>query len=389
MSRLPEPPGWHLWRWTTRPLRLLDDGARTGDVFALRLWRPAVVGYRPDWNRAVLGDLDTFRSRGSLSGLTPYLAGGVVAADQPEHGLRRRDLNPHFHRRALTGLGGTLAGIADQHLPHGRFDALAWSGRVVRRMLNASLFGGRLPDRLLAAFLAPLHRRVPSPLVPRPRLIGRTDRALAEVLADPPAGSLAAALVGLDDLATELRIALAAGYDTTAHSLAFALWHLAGAPEWRHPAGLPRVLDEVHRMYPAGWLGSRIARRDTVAAGTTIRAGTLVLYSPYLTHRDPSLWRHPDEFRPERFDDGRPAWGYLPFAAGRRTCLGVHLARQILLAALQPFCQESLAQVRGDPALRAGLTLRPHGPLILARGPAAGAASGAGQVPRDVARSGR
>src|SRR6201989_3111295 len=71
---LPEPPGWpalgHLWPWTASPLRLLEAGARSAPVFRLRLWRPALVGYRPEWNRAVLGDLDTFRSRGSLSGLS-------------------------------------------------------------------------------------------------------------------------------------------------------------------------------------------------------------------------------------------------------------------------------------------------------------------------------
>ena len=69
---LPEPPSLpalgHLWQWTVSPLRLLEAGARTGPVFRLRLWRPAVVGYRPEWNRAILSDLTTFRSRGSLSG---------------------------------------------------------------------------------------------------------------------------------------------------------------------------------------------------------------------------------------------------------------------------------------------------------------------------------
>ncbi len=40
-------------------------------MFSLRLWRKALVGYRPDWNRLVLGDLDGFRSRRSLSQLSP------------------------------------------------------------------------------------------------------------------------------------------------------------------------------------------------------------------------------------------------------------------------------------------------------------------------------
>src|SRR6185436_6602462 len=72
-----------LWRWTREPIGLLTEKAAAAPVFELRLWRPAVVGYRPEWNRAILGDLETFRAKSSLSDLTPYLAGGVVHADVP------------------------------------------------------------------------------------------------------------------------------------------------------------------------------------------------------------------------------------------------------------------------------------------------------------------
>lgn len=378
MTVLPGPDAQrllgHLYRWTSDPVRLLEDGARHGPVFELRLWRRVIVGYRPQWNREVLGDLDTFRSRGSLSGLCPYLAAGVVHTDVPQHADRRRALNPHFHSRALAGLADTLRSIVDRELPAGPFEALTWSGATVRRMLNAVLFAGRLDDALLARFLGPLHRPAPHPLIPRPRLFHRVDKAIAGVIADAPPGSLPAALAGTGDAVDavdELRIALAAGYDTTAHTLAFALWHLAGAPEWRHAETVDAVIDEVLRLYPAGWLGSRVTSRDATAAGIDIPAGTLVLYSPYLTHRDPELWREPAAFRPERFltdpEHRRPAWGYLPFAAGRRTCLGSHLARLMLRTALTPFSRGALTRVRGDPAVSAAITLRPRGPLHLCR----------------------
>jgi cytochrome P450 len=345
----------------------MSDGARTGPVFQLRLWRPVLVGYRPEWNRAVLGDLDTFRSRGSLSGLTPYLCGGVVHSDVPEHDPRRRELNPHFHSRAIEVLAGRLRQVAEAEVADGPIEALIWAGRVVRRMLNAAFFAGRLPDELLAAFFAPLQRENPAPLLPRPLLFRRLDTAIARVLTDPPPDTLAAALSGMDSAVEEIRIALAAGYDTTAHTLAWALWHLAGAPQWRHRETLALALDETLRLYPAGWLGSRVAHRDTSAAGVDIPAGRMVLYSPFLTHRDPLLWADPAAFRPDRFAEGRPAWGFIPFSAGRRTCLGAHLARRMLSAALEPFCDGKLAQLRGDPAIRASITLRPAGPLWIER----------------------
>ncbi|MEV6964679.1 cytochrome P450 [Hamadaea sp. NPDC051192] len=359
-----------LWRWVRDPVALLTERAAVAPVFELSLWRRAVVGYCPEWNRTVLGDLATFRAAGSLSGLTPYLAGGVVHSDVPEHDERRRDLNPSFHNRSLAVLLDRLDEVAARRAPAAEFEALEWASDIVRHLLNAAFFGGRLPDRLLRAFLSPLHRPMPHPLLPRPRLFHRIDRHIEAVLADPPPGTLAAALSGMPGAAEEIRVALAAGYDTTAHTLAWAAWHLAGAPEWRTPDALPAVLDEVLRLYPAGWIGSRVAAADVTVAGTDIPAGTLVLYSPYLTHRDPGLWPDPGVFRPERFTaagPGRPSWGFLPFSAGRRTCLGAHLARAMLRSALLPCLDGRLTQLDGDPTPRAGLTLQPRGPLGIAR----------------------
>jgi cytochrome P450 len=382
---LPEPPSLpvlgHLWQWTASPLRLLEEGARTGPVFRLNLWRPAIVGYRPAWNRAVLSDPATFRSHGSLSGFSPYLAAGIVHTDAPQHRPRRRGLNKPFSARALAILEDRLAAMAEASRPRGEFEALSWSTALVQDMLNVALFGGALPAGLLTRFLRPLDHRLPVPMLPRPRLFRLMDAAIAAIVADPAPGSITAHLAAAaqnapatdgrtaaQETAEDLRVALAAGYDTTSHTLAWAAWHLATHPRWRDPQLLPLFVDEILRRYPAGWLGSRVAGQDTTAAGVAIPAGTLVLYSPYLTHHDPALWHNPRFIRPERFTAGRPAWSYLPFAAGPRTCLGAHLAQLILRTALTPLCRGELAQVGGDPAIAVGLTLRPRGPLQLRAG---------------------
>jgi cytochrome P450 len=373
---IPEPPGLpalgHLWQWTASPLRLLEAGARAGPVFGLRLWRPAIIGYQPEWNRAILSDLGTFRSRGSLSGLSPYLAAGIVHTDAPRHRPRRRGLSPHFSGRALADLEDQLAAVAEARRPRGDFEALSWSAALVQDMLNVALFGGALPASLLSRFLRPLHRGLPAPMLPRPRVFRRVETAIAAALASPVPGSIAARLAAAatggrepadPETVEDLRVSLAAGYDTTSHTLAWAAWHLAAHPAWRDPQALPPFIDEILRRYPAGWLGSRVAARDSIAGGVPVPAGTLVFYSPYLTHHDPGLWDNPHLIRPERFASGRPAWSYLPFAAGPRTCLGTHLARLILRTALAPLCRGDLARAGGNPAISVGLTLRPRGPL--------------------------
>jgi cytochrome P450 len=119
--RLPEPRGFpvfgHLPRWAASPLELLEEGARLGPVFGLRLGLRAVVGTSPAWNRLVLGDLETFRSRGSLSGVVPYLAGGVILTDAPAHKARRAELNAPYHRGSLEALRARSGGCSRRSPP--------------------------------------------------------------------------------------------------------------------------------------------------------------------------------------------------------------------------------------------------------------------------------
>lgn len=356
-----------LKRWTSDPLRLLEEGAARGPVFDLRLWRRVTVGSSPEWNRAVLGDLDTFRSKGSLSQLSPYLSAGVVSQDNPGHRARRAQLNPTFHRRAVTTAFATSFGdLVRDSLPVGEFDTNRWASQVVLSMLTRAFFGHTFPRPVLESFVAPLDSPMPGPLLRRPLRIRTMDAALRSAFVAPETGSLAELFAAIDGGVDEARVVFAAAYDTTAHSLAFALWELAARPDLNEPEHTARVVEETLRLYPSGWIGSRICTTDTVVEGVAIPAGRMVLYSPYLTHRS-DLWPDAESFRPERFDDPTPAWGYIPFSAGERTCLGAGLATLMLRSAVSAFAGADLGRVAGDGAIRGGLTLGPAGPLRLRR----------------------
>jgi cytochrome P450 len=362
-----QPAIGHLGRWGRQPLPLLEEGAALGPVFGLRLWRSTIVGYSPDWNRFVLSDLELFRSRGSMSGLSPHLAAGIVQTEAPRHRQRRAELNPAFARRSVSALRPRILEVLDRALPTGEFDAVAWSAAVTREILAATFFGGALPASMLAAFLRPLDSPLPGPLLRRPALFRRMNRALEQALPAAPQGCLATAFRDLPGGLDEVRVALSAGYDTTAHTMAWLLYHAGRQPGLLAAEQRPLAVNEVLRLYPAGWLGSRRAARDTVFGDIPIARGTLVLYSPYLTHRDRQLWPAPLEFRPQRFSEPLPAWGFLPFAAGERSCLGSAYARLVLDAVLEAFDGSRLSVVAGDPRPRAGITLAPCGPLVLRR----------------------
>lgn len=65
----------------------------------------------------------------------------------------------------------------------------------------------------------------------------------------------------------------------------------------------------------------------------TAPADTAILISPYLIHRDPRHWPNPDRFNASRWTlphTKRHRYAYLPFGAGPRVCIGLHLAEVLL-----------------------------------------------------------
>jgi cytochrome P450 len=191
------------------------------------------------------------------------------------------------------------------------------------------------------------------------------NQAMQDCITHAPAGTMAAAFRDLPNGPEELRVAVSAGYDTTAHTLAWLLGHVAQRPELLTSDPHSAVINEVLRLYPAGWVGSRRCTADAEFGGYHIRRGSLVLYSPYLTHRDPGLWPDPLSFRPERFGYGAAAWSFIPFAAGERTCLGRSFAQLVLSTVLDVMAGHDLRFTAGSMRPRTGITLRPDGPLHL------------------------
>lgn len=362
------PYAGHFPRWGRAPLELLEEGARLGKLFALRLGVPAVVGYSPDWNKRLLGDTATFVSAGGFSAVVPHLAGGVILTDAPGHKVRKGELNRPFSKGALETLRGRVKIALDKVRPSGEFDALAWADKAALAMLNAAYFSGEFPSPALHTYLAPLRAPFPAPMWPRPLLFARTGaelRRLARRRLEGGGDDLLAHLARLPGGLTEARVSLAAAHDTTTHTLAWALWLLARHPEWRTAEGLAPLLKETLRLYPSGWIGSRRTARPVDFGGTHLPRGTLALYSPYLSGRDPDLWDAAEAFRPQRWESSPPAWSYLPFGGGARLCLGVHLANLLLTEALALFLDGDLIAIRGDPTPLPGVTIGPRGPLVV------------------------
>ena len=117
---------------------------------------------------------------------------------------------------------------------------------------------------------------------------------------------------------------MAAGYETTSGALAWAAYTLltlpgawdAAAAEVDHVLGgkpptadrldaltyLNGVVHETLRLYSPGVISARRVMRDLRFDGHRIRAGRLLIFSAYVTHRLPELWPEPRQFRPQRWN---------------------------------------------------------------------------------------
>ena len=150
---------------------------------------------------------------------------------------------------------------------------------------------------------------------------------------------------------------IVAGSDTTAVSLTYLVWTLL-RPQHRQIkekllieiASLPvdagmtdiislkflrQVIDESLRLYGAA-PGSlpRIAPSEGAELGKYfVPGGTTVSVQAYTLHRDGNVFADPERFMPERWENPNQEMkdAFMPFGAGSRICLGIHLALQELM----------------------------------------------------------
>ena len=183
---------------------------------------------------------------------------------------------------------------------------------------------------------------------------------------------------------------LLASHETTANALAWT-WYLlarhAGrrstparrdrrGPWERPPSDWPEmsptlpftrmVLAESMRLYPPAWLLARVAVEDHEARGYVVPAGSFVVLSPWVVHRNASYFPEPERFDPDRWraerHNGRPRFSYFPFGGGSRGCMGEAFAWMegvLLLAVIAQRWRFRLLDESSHPEMRPALTLTP------------------------------
>ncbi|KAK1549782.1 hypothetical protein Q3G72_007762 [Acer saccharum] len=158
---------------------------------------------------------------------------------------------------------------------------------------------------------------------------------------------------------------IAGGTDTSATTMEWAMSELMKQPNliekateeldrvigrerWVEEKDIPQlpyinaIMKETMRKHPvAVLLAPHLAQEDCNVAGYDIRKGTRVFINSWSIGRDSSFWDEPEEFRPERFLQGKvdmdvkgQSFELLPFGSGRRMCPGYSLGLKMIRSSL-------------------------------------------------------
>lgn len=176
----------------------------------------------------------------------------------------------------------------------------------------------------------------------------------------PGTGMLSVASRALSEaeVVSNAAVMLFGGIETGEGAIATAFAHLLSDPDQLRmalddPDLLTRAVDESLRLDPSVVQLDRYATRDVDLGDVSIGAGDFVMVSVAAANRDPEVYPEPDRFDLTRTNTR----SHLTFAHGAHHCLGLHLARIEIRAALA-------AAFAGLPGLRLAGPVRMEGTVF-------------------------
>jgi cytochrome P450 len=398
-----------------------------GPAFQITLpgFQPAVL-VGPDSNRQIMvSKRQHFNWRSPTDPVTKLLRHGVLVEDGETHAYLRGQIEPVLQKpHVIQHIPAMLAEtdrVLDEWVDGTVQDMLVEMRRAALLIFMSTLldvdFGPDL-ERMWQPILRTIKYISPGfwivwPNMPRPgyqQALAQMDDYLYGVIRERRHELTAAPDQARDGRATDLLTHLAsipemsddlirdqiltmliAGHDTSTALLAWALYLLGQHPDVMARARLEvdnvlgdgdpdlesvnslyyleAVIKETLRLYPPIHVGNRIVAEDTAVTGYELQAGTRVMASIYLAHRDERYWDAPETFQAERFERGAerpPAFTYVPFGGGPRACIGAAFAqveaKVVLARILQQFDLHDVGR-RVKPYM--GATLEPHPGVFL------------------------
>jgi cytochrome P450 len=374
-----------------------------GDIAALEEDGQRVVFvFSPRYNQEVLSDTTRFHARffavrGPRQSAQRRLTSGLLSMNGDEHKRHRRLVMGPFQKKSIVRYRDALVEHADRlvrgwEVGHVK-DISREMNQYMLRVTSTLLFGFDQPElayeigRMTERWVGMNHEIGMGALVADQgissaycRLLEQADalevlirrmidlRRRSSELADDVLSLLLRARdedgTGMTDaeLIGQAAVLFGAAHLTTAHTLTWTLFLLAqhprvarelveelrgelagGPPALEQLERLPvldRVVKESMRVLPSSSYSQRVTAEALELGPFALPRGTPIVFSQFMTHHRADLFREPERFLPERWETiAPPPYGYIPFAAGPRLCLGAALAMMTIKTTLPAIVQ--------------------------------------------------
>lgn len=399
-----------------------------GDALQIRFAHQNLYLFlNPDYNREVLVEkADQFIKGKQYDSLRLLLGNGLLTSVGADWDRQRRMLNPLFGREGMDVLLAHINRITKKYSEKVSTDKeVNWNRYMLDLTLEvafASFFGKNFSDKeldLLAEasntcvrfvshrmsnFINPplflplkehkqfkksffyLKSTVENIYNSRSESSDSAPRDLLDLLMKAQDSEGERKKLSRDEIWDQILSFMMAGHETTALSMSWLFYELARHPEVQEKIAiecknnnyqfdnslsvnqypyLSAVINEVLRLYPAGWILARTAAEDSTIGEFKIKKGQVLAVSPLVTHRDPRWWKNPDEFIPERFLEGHelfhqaPKNTFIPFSIGKRNCIGARFAfLEMSLFCLHFFKEHRVYTKQGEVRMKAYVTLK-------------------------------
>ncbi|MBG1258893.1 cytochrome P450 [Nostoc commune] len=443
--KLPNGPQTHPWvqtyQWLTNPLEYMEACAkRYGDIFTLRIgpvFTPQVFISNPQAIQQIFTTDPKQLDSGEPAGIKSPLLGkqSLLALEGKPHQRQRKLLTPPLHGERMLAYGQLTREITEQVISQWlvgeSFSVLPSMQAISLEVILKAVFGlvdGPRFEKLREVLLKILNPKQPfvrammlvfpslqrdlgswSPWGKFLRLREQMDELIyAEIRyasgglrlhkqqPDPSRTDILSLMMAARDeegqpmtdveLRDELITLLVAGHETTATTLAWALYWIHHLPQVREkllqeidslgenpdPNAILRlpylsaVCSETLRLYPVAMLAlNRLVKSPLEIMGYQLNPGTVVIPCIYLTHHREDLYPQSKQFKPERFLERQfTSSEYLPFGGGNRRCIGMAFAlfeMKVVLATVLSRWQMELADSKPVQPARKGVLLVPGG----------------------------
>ena len=408
------------------PLRLLTSLARAhGGMAPIRIG--PLAGYllsEPELVSEVFVSKKRHYTRKTrvYRALSEFLGQSILTSEGQDWRIHRRVVQPAFAKRRLTSFADDIARICANAMAtwHGEIDASDAMMRLTLQIVSEVLLGTKTDrdaaDIGRAVAAAQRHTEaVMAEVVPLPTYLPTArNRAFHEAVRtldrvaygiiderrrSGEVGNDAVSMLlearyedgsplSRERIRNELITLLAAGHETTANALSWTLMRLSLHPDIarrvveevdsvigsRLPTfeDLPRltfirrVFDEALRLHPPAWVTGRMVMEPHELGGRPMTPGTMVIISPYVTHRRPDIWDNPEGFDPDRWEKlgergALHPFAFYPFGGGTRKCVGegfAYLEAVLVLAMIAQQMRLELVpgqRIRPEPQITLGL----------------------------------